>query len=78
MMHEAGPMGRPSFVQCLFQRVEHEAGMRRAANPPADDPAGIGVDDESHIDEARAGRDVHGEVGDPEHVRRWGSNWRLT
>ena len=45
--------------------------MRRPANPPADDPAGIGVDDKSQIDEARPGRHVS-EVGDPEHVRRRG------
>ena len=64
-------MGRPSFVQCLFQRVEHEAGMRRPAHPPADDPSRIGVDDKGDIDEARPGRDV-GEVGDPQHVRRRG------
>ena len=42
--------------------------MRRPAYPPADDPAGIGVDDESDVDEAGPSRDI-GEVGEPEHVR---------
>lgn len=45
--------------------------MRRPAHPPADDAAGIGVDDKGDIDEAGPGRDV-GEVGDPQHVRRRG------
>ena len=42
--------------------------MRRPAYPPADDPAGIGVDDEGDVDEAGPGRHI-GEVGEPEHVR---------
>jgi hypothetical protein len=58
-------------MQGLLQSVEHEARMRRPAHPPADDPAGIGVDDEGDVDEARPGRDV-GEVGEPQHVRRRG------
>jgi hypothetical protein len=53
----------------LFQGIEHEPGMGRAADPPADDAAGEGVDDEGHVDEALPGRDI-GEVADPEHVRR--------
>jgi hypothetical protein len=48
-------------VQSLLQGIEHEAGMRRPAYPPADDAAGIGVDYEGHVDEARLGRHV-GEV----------------
>ena len=71
MMHEPAAMDGPSIVQGLLQSIEHEAGMRRPAHPPADDPAGIGVDDEGHVDEAGPGRDI-GEVGDPEHVRRRG------
>jgi hypothetical protein len=27
-------MDRPSIMQCLLQRVEHEAGVRRARDPP--------------------------------------------
>jgi hypothetical protein len=64
-------MHGPPIMQSLLQSVEDEARMRRPAHPPADDPAGIGVDDEGDIDEARPGRDI-GEVGDPQHVRRRG------
>ena len=53
----------------LLQRVEDEARLRRARDAPADDAAGVDVDDEGHVDEARPGGDI-GEVGDPEHVRR--------
>jgi hypothetical protein len=42
--------------------------MRRPACSPADDPPGIGIDDEGHIDEAGPARDV-GEVRDPQPVR---------
>src|SRR6478752_6309077 len=69
MMDEPATLNRASIVQCLFQGIENEGCMRRPAHPPADDPAGIGVYDESHVDEAGPGRDV-GEIGDPEHVRR--------
>src|SRR5512132_2542946 len=44
--------------------------MRRARGPPADDPAGIGIDDEGDVDEAGPGRDI-GEVGEPKDVRPW-------
>ena len=63
-------MDRPSIVQCLLQRVEHEAGVRRARHPPAHDPAGIGVDHKGDIDKAGSGRDI-GEVGKPEDIRLW-------
>ena len=63
VVHEpASCTGRRSMES--FQSVQDEAGMRRPAHPPADDPAGIGVDDKGDIDEAGPGRDV-GEVGDP-------------
>jgi len=42
--------------------------MRRPADPPADDAAGVGVDHEGHVDEARPGRHV-GEVGEPQRIR---------
>ena len=35
---------------------------------PAHDPAGIGVDDKRHVDEAGPGRDI-GEVGEPQDIR---------
>jgi hypothetical protein len=41
MMHEPAAMDRPSIMQCLLQRMEHEARMRRARGPLAHDPAGI-------------------------------------
>jgi hypothetical protein len=34
-------MDRSAIVQGLLQRIEHEAGVRRARGPPAHDPAGI-------------------------------------
>ena len=57
-------------MECLLQRVEHEARVRRPADPPADDAACVGVDDERDVDEAGPRRDV-GEVRDPQHVRPW-------
>jgi hypothetical protein len=54
-------------MQRLLQRVQHEAGVRRAGDAPADDAPGKGVDDEGDIDEAGPGRDV-GEVGYPQGV----------
>ncbi len=68
MVHETAALDRPPRVQGLLQRVEHEAGVRRPAHPPADNAPGIGIDHKGHIDEAHPGGDV-GEVRDPEHVR---------
>src|SRR5258708_16277682 len=70
MVHEAAAMDRPSIMQCLLQRVEHEAGVRRARDPPAHDPAGIGVDHKGDVNKAGPGRDI-GEVGEPEDIRPW-------
>ncbi len=67
MVHETATLDRPPRVQGLLKRVEHEAGVRRPAHPPADDATGIGIDHEGHVDEARPGRHV-GEVRDPEQV----------
>jgi hypothetical protein len=61
MVHEPAAMDGPPIMERLFQCVQHEARMRRPAHPPANDPAGIGVDDESHVNETGPGRDV-GEV----------------
>jgi hypothetical protein len=55
-------------VQRLLERVEHEACMGGAGDPPPDDAPGIGVDHEGDVDEARPGGDV-GEIGDPPGVR---------
>jgi hypothetical protein len=58
-----------ALMNGLFQGIEDEPGMRRAADPPADDAAGEGVDDEGDVDEALPGRDI-GEIAHPQHVRR--------
>src|SRR3954469_9813239 len=71
MVHETATLDGPARVQSLLKRVEHEAGVRRPAHPPADDATGISIDHEGHVDEAGPGRDV-GEGGDPEHVRARG------
>ena len=44
MMHEAAAGHGFAIVECLLQRVEHEAGVRRSADTPADDAACVGVD----------------------------------
>ena len=53
----------------LLQGIENEAGVSRAADPPADNPASISVDHKRDVDEARPGGDIC-EVRDPKHVRR--------
>jgi hypothetical protein len=40
-------------VERLLERVEDEAGRVGPRHPPADDPAGEGVDDEGDVDEPR-------------------------
>jgi hypothetical protein len=67
MVHETATLDGSALVQGLLKRVEHEAGVRRPAHPPADDAPGISIDHEGHVDEANPGRDI-GEVRDPEHV----------
>ena len=44
--------------------------MAGPARPPADDAAGMGVDDEGHADEAAPGRDTD-EAGDPVSTVGW-------
>ena len=70
MVHEAAAMKRPPLMQCLLQRIEYEARMCRTRGPPADDPAGIGIDNKGDVDEAGPGCDI-GEVGEPKDVRPW-------
>ena len=60
-------MSRLALMDGLLQGVENEAGMSRPAHPPADDPPGVGIDDECDIDKPVPGRDV-GEVRDPQPV----------
>lgn len=45
-------------MDSLLQSVEHKAGMRSSADPPAHSITGIDVDDEGHVDESRPGRDI--------------------
>ncbi len=69
VMDQAAAMQGPPVVQSLLQRIKHEPRMRRAADTPADDPAGKGIDDEGDIDKASPGRDIS-KVRDPKPVRR--------
>jgi len=57
VMHEAAAH-RAALAQGLTERVEHEAGMRRARGAPADDPARERVDDEGDVDEAGPSGDI--------------------
>jgi len=54
-------------MQALLQRVEHEAGVRSPGYAPANNAAGVNVDDEGDVDvdvdEARPGADI-GEIGE--------------
>jgi hypothetical protein len=68
VVHETAALDRPPRVQGLLQRVEHEAGVRRPRDPPADNAPRISIDHKGNIDEAGPGRDI-GEIRDPEHVR---------
>ena len=70
-MHEAAAIKMPSGVKRLFKRIKNEAGMRCAADPPADNAAGKHIDHEGDIDKSAPGRNIS-EVRDPEHVRRVG------
>ena len=57
VMDQAAAMQGPPVMQSLLQRIKHEPRMRRAADAPADDPAGKGIDDEGDINKASPGRD---------------------
>ena len=64
VMDETAATYRASVVKSLFQGIEDETGMRRAAYPPADDTPGKCIDDKRHIYKALPGRDI-GEVRHP-------------
>src|SRR3954464_5434294 len=68
VMDEAAAPDRPALVQGLLQRVQHEAGVSRAGDTPADDAPRKDIDDEGDIDETGPRRDV-GKVGHPQGVR---------
>ena len=54
----------------LLQGVQDEAGMGGPRRTPSDDAAGIGIDDEGHVNEAGPCGDI-GEVRKPEPIRCW-------
>src|SRR4051812_42036431 len=76
-MDESAAGHGPAVMKRLLQGVENEAGVSRAADPPADNAASVGVDDERHVDEARPGGDVC-KVRDPQHVRTRRPELRFT
>src|SRR4051794_37962438 len=67
-MDEAAAADGPALVQGLLQRVQHEAGVRRAGDTPADNAPRKNVDDEGDIDKTGPCRDV-GKIGHPQGVR---------
>src|SRR4051794_9564464 len=67
-MDEATAPDGPALVQGLLQRVQHEAGVSRAGDTPADNTPRKDVDDKGDIDETGPRRDV-GKVGHPQGVR---------
>jgi hypothetical protein len=69
MVNQAYGFGGAAGMDGLFQGVEHEPRLRRGADAPAHDFAGIGIDDESHIDEPFPGGDI-GEIRHPQPVGR--------
>jgi len=68
MVDRSGEMNGLPLMTGLLQRIEHETGVRRPAPPSAGDPAGLSVDDDSHLHEAGPGSDA-GEVRGPKQVR---------
>lgn len=69
VMDQAAAVDGATVMDRLLQGVEYEGGVGRPTDTSAHDVAGVDVDYEGHIDEARPGRDV-GEIRDPEPVGR--------
>src|ERR1700733_6261293 len=67
-MDKPAAMHWTPIVQRLFQGIDDEARIPGAADPPANDAAGEGVDDKRHIDKALPRRHV-GKIGYPEPIR---------
>ena len=55
VVNPAATMNRPAILKRLLERIQHETGMCRPAGAPADDPAGIGIDDEACPERSRRG-----------------------
>ncbi len=58
VVDQATTMDRSPIMDRLFQGIQHKAGMRRSAHPPAHDIAGVDVDHKGHVDEPGPRRDV--------------------
>ncbi len=57
VMDEAAAPDGPARVQGLLQCVQHEAGVRRAGDTPADNAPREDIDDEGDIDKTGPRRD---------------------
>jgi hypothetical protein len=57
-----------AIVDGLIERIEHEVGVQRGRNAPANDAPREDVDDKGDVDEAPPGRDIR-EVRHPEWIR---------
>lgn len=64
MVDQPHALAGAAFMDRLLEGIEDEPRMRRSADAPADDPAGIGVDDEGDVNEPFPGRDI-GEIRHP-------------
>ena len=67
MMNEAAAPDTPALVPGLLQRIQHNAGVSRAAGTPADKTPRQDVDEEGDREETGAGRDG-GKIGQPQGV----------
>jgi hypothetical protein len=67
-MDQAASGNWPSGMKSLFERIQDEACMCCAADPPANDTAREDINDEGDIDKPCPGRDI-GEIRNPEAVR---------
>src|SRR4051794_33880591 len=76
VMDEAAAPDGPTLVQSLLQRVQHEAGVSRAGDTPADNAPREDVDDKGDIDETGPRRDV-GKIGHPQGVRTRRFEWPI-
>lgn len=59
VMNQSHPFRRPLVMNRLLQGIKNKPGMGRGADPPADDLAGVGVNDESDVSEAPPSRDIN-------------------
>ena len=51
MVNQPRALFGAAVMNCLFQGIENEPGMRRAAGAPANGFASIGIDDKGDIGE---------------------------